>query len=278
MTRLDRRALFASGAAAALLAATGLSAAPIRGGHLRAALSGATFGDRWDSAEAGLFMQAARLSVFETLTEIAPDGTLRGGLATAWSVENDGLDWTFDIREGVSFHDSRPLKMEDIVQSLVGLGDIQAQGDRWLHIHLDQQDMALPFKLSDARHAIQPSNPERAAAGIGSGLYRAIDFEPGRRFSAERVQTHWKDGSAGWFDRIEFAHVSEVDVRLDALARGLVDVADVPNGEDLGADFRRMPNPRDTWQIANSAVAIPAVVGTAAPLDNLRFAERWWRA
>ena len=43
MTRLDRRALFASGAAAALLAATGVSASPKRGGRLRAALSRALF-------------------------------------------------------------------------------------------------------------------------------------------------------------------------------------------------------------------------------------------
>lgn len=34
MTRIDRRALFASGAAAALLSATGASALPQRGGRL----------------------------------------------------------------------------------------------------------------------------------------------------------------------------------------------------------------------------------------------------
>ncbi|MBT3467245.1 MAG: peptide ABC transporter substrate-binding protein, partial [Rhodobacteraceae bacterium] len=43
MNRIDRRVLFTSGAAAALLAATGVSAqtTPHRGGRLRAALSGA---------------------------------------------------------------------------------------------------------------------------------------------------------------------------------------------------------------------------------------------
>ena len=40
MSRIDRRALFTSGAAAALMAATGssLSAAPLRGGALRLAV------------------------------------------------------------------------------------------------------------------------------------------------------------------------------------------------------------------------------------------------
>ena len=47
MNRIDRRLLFTSGAAAALLAATGVSAqaAPRRGGRLRAALSGASRAD-----------------------------------------------------------------------------------------------------------------------------------------------------------------------------------------------------------------------------------------
>ena len=42
MTRIDRRALFATGSVAALLAAAGVSAqaAPKRGGHLRVGLSG----------------------------------------------------------------------------------------------------------------------------------------------------------------------------------------------------------------------------------------------
>ena len=78
MTRIDRRALFASGAAAALLAATGASLAdtPKAGGTLRLAVP------RDDSLE-----QLARGAVFDTLTEIAPDGTLRGELATGWHTD-----------------------------------------------------------------------------------------------------------------------------------------------------------------------------------------------
>ena len=86
MTRLDRRALFASGAAAALLAATGVSASPKRGGRLRAALSRA------------LFDQATNATLYENLTEISADGTVRGELATAWASENDARVWRFNLR------------------------------------------------------------------------------------------------------------------------------------------------------------------------------------
>ncbi|MEM6342089.1 MAG: peptide ABC transporter substrate-binding protein, partial [Pseudomonadota bacterium] len=86
MKRLDRRALFASGAAAAVLAATGISAAPKRGGRLRAALSGAARTDSWADPASGLFMRVAGQGIlFDTLTEIAADGTLRSELARSWT-------------------------------------------------------------------------------------------------------------------------------------------------------------------------------------------------
>ena len=94
MNRIDRRVLFTSGAAAALLAATGVSAqtAPHRGGRLRAALSGAARSDHWGTVD-GAFMQAARGAVFETLTEIAGDGTLRGDIAQSWETNDGGKTW-----------------------------------------------------------------------------------------------------------------------------------------------------------------------------------------
>jgi len=93
MMGIDRRALFASGAAAALMAAAGVSAAPRRGGRLRAALS------------ADLFDQAVSCTLYENLTEIGADGTLRGALATDWTSEQDARVWYFSLRKDVIFHD-----------------------------------------------------------------------------------------------------------------------------------------------------------------------------
>lgn len=39
------------------------------------------------------------------------------GLAETWSVSDDGLTWTFDLREGVLFHDGSTLDANDVVVS-----------------------------------------------------------------------------------------------------------------------------------------------------------------
>jgi peptide/nickel transport system substrate-binding protein len=276
MTRkpLDRRALFASGAAAALLAATGLSAGslPQRGGKLRLALSGAARSDDWTHGS-GLFMQVARLGlVYETLTEVAADGTLRAELATVWSSSADARVWTFDLRRGVQFHDGTPVTSADVAQSLAALGNVKQMNIHQVQITLHHADPALPFKLSTVDHAIRPAHAPDA--GIGSGLYRVSRFAAGQQLLAERVQTHWKDGQAGWFDRVELVSIPASDVRAQAVAEYLVDGADV-------ADATTLTGLSDiaVWdgQAVSRSVAMPAALGRGV-FDDLRAPQRWWGA
>ena len=46
------------------------------------------------------------------------EGYLAPGLATAWSASDDGLEWTFTLRQGVSFHDGTPFMAEAVKYSL----------------------------------------------------------------------------------------------------------------------------------------------------------------
>lgn len=48
--------------------------------------------------------------IFEGLTRYTPGGTeVEPSLATEWTASEDGLEWTFTLREGVSFHDGTPF-------------------------------------------------------------------------------------------------------------------------------------------------------------------------
>lgn len=279
MTQFDRRVLFTSGAAAALLAATGVSAGPLpkRGGRLVVALSGADRADDW-SVETGLFMQAARGAVFETLTEIGADGTLRGDIAARWASMDGGSTWRFELATGVVFHDGAPLKAGDIAVSL-GL-DVVDLGDGAVQITLNSPNPNLPIDLADPRFAILPAEVARKAAGIGTGLYAVRKFDAGRQFIGARVATHRKDGSEGWFDEVEIVSIPADTVRSEALRDGFVDVADV-RVLDAYADpseFQFLPSERQTQQIVHRSVAVPAMIGQTWPLDNLAMARRWWKA
>ena len=53
--------------------------------------------------------------IFETLVALTPGTTEpEPGLATEWEANEDGTVWTFQIREGVTFHDGEPLNAEAV--------------------------------------------------------------------------------------------------------------------------------------------------------------------
>ena len=272
MTRLDRRALFASGAAAALLSASGLSAQaePRAGGRLRVGLSGADRADTWGrvaSGDAGLFLRMSAVgAVFDTLTEIGPDGALRGELATDWRGSSDAKDWQFDLREDVVFHNGSQMDANDVVASLsaraglIGIDWIEGSGRNRVSLRLKHGDPNLPMKLTDAAYVIAPA-ALGTDAGVGTGLYRIRRFDAGRQFIGDRVETHYKNGKSGWFETVELVSIPDDKVRLTALREGMVDVVDQVDGAQKSNQVVR-PNP----------------VGQFAPMDNLRMAERWWFA
>lgn len=290
--QMDRRALFASGAAAALLAATGLSAqpGPASGGRLRVALSGADRSDSFDTRRAqGLFMQIATVgAVFDTLTEVAPDGTLRGELATRWRGSPDALHWDLELRRDVLFHDGRPFTAEDVSASLRlhrdgALSDmisVDIAESHVVRLTLTQPDPHLPYRLSAPDLVIYPAEGQREAMaqGIGTGLYRTRRFQPGRQFIGERVERHYKDGRAGWFDTVELVSVPAGAVRAQALQERFVDAADIDDVElsVMGDDFILLPQKSKATHAAHRSIALPGQIGSRWPLDNLRAAERWW--
>ncbi|KIN62783.1 ABC transporter, substrate-binding protein [Sulfitobacter noctilucicola] len=278
---LDRRALFSTAAAAALLAATGVSAAaPKRGGRLRMALSGATRQDTWARGD-GLFMQVARQGlVFDTLTEIAADGTLRGELATGWTSLDNARTWQFNLREGVTFHDGTPFTAQDVVASAKGYADAEVEvlGRHKVSFRLLRADPAFPMRLSDPAFYISAAHA--VGSGIGTGLYKVASFDPGKRLLATRVTQHYKDGTAGWFDEVELTSIPSEPVRRQALAEYLVDAVDLTSVGGLTdqPDITFQPDHRAPVQAVSSEIGQPLRVSHLRPLDNLRAAERWWFA
>lgn len=318
MARISRRDLLARGAlASAVAGAFAASGAPLlaqgrRGGRLRAGLSGGKRSDSWDMrAPAGLFMlAAAQGAVFDGLTEIAADGTLRGELAQSWESHDAARVWDFVLRSDVSFHDGTAFTSDDVIASLalhrdgaspaapvVGqIAAMQALGADRLRITLSQGNANFPYLLSHPHLVIYPHADIAAAMarGIGTGLYRVSHFAPGARLLAERVSDHYKGDGAGFADQIEFLSLPTSREQMGALRGGQVDLVDqgaAPlkrglrlrdvQGQRLAATACGLDISAEAAQecIGLSArVAQPETLGTALPMDNARFAERWWLA
>ena len=242
--QISRRGLLKTGAAAGVLAASGLPLrAQTRGGKLTAGLSGANTSDSWDGrTHSDLFMIAsAQGAVFDSLTEVRADGTLVGELAESWEASPDAKVWTFNLRQGVTFHNGKAFGADDVIESLqmhVGeesksaakpiveaIVEMKKLTDHQVQLTLATGNADLPYLLSDYHILMYPAGmiEEAIAQGIGPGLYQVQSFDPGVRMVATRYPDHYKGDSAGFFDEIEYIAINDNTARMNALMTGQVD-------------------------------------------------------
>ena len=71
-------------------------------------------------------------NIYDTLVEYKDGSTeLEPGLATRWESSEDGLTWTFHLRQGVTFHDGTPFNAEAVLFSLNRQHDETHPSIRW---------------------------------------------------------------------------------------------------------------------------------------------------
>ncbi len=241
---LDRRGLLKAGAAAGVLAATGMPAvaAPKKGGTLRLGLAGGNTSDAWDGrTHSDTFMiLMAHGTVFDCLTEVGADGQLKGELAESWEATPDAKTWTFNLRQGVTFHNGKPFGADDVLESLAlhtaedsksaakpivaSIESMKKITDHQVQFTLAAGNADFPYLMSDYHILMYPAGQieEAMAKGIGTGLYQVQEFDPGVRAYVTRYADHYKD-DAGWFDAVEAISINDAAARMNALMTNQVD-------------------------------------------------------
>ena len=56
--------------------------------------------------------------IYDTLFGTDLSGKVKPQMVSKWSVSKDNLSWTFTLRDGLEFHDGKPVTSEDVVASI----------------------------------------------------------------------------------------------------------------------------------------------------------------
>jgi peptide/nickel transport system substrate-binding protein len=134
-----------------------------------------------------------RMGIAETLVNADANGNLTPGLATDWSVSEDGLSWTFTLRDGVTFHDGIAMTPGTVLNALeiargkpgplngLPITGITA-GEGAITVALSEPVGALPAYFAYFRYQIlSPDSYGPDGAGvaiIGTGPYKITALEP----------------------------------------------------------------------------------------------------
>src|SRR5690606_21270824 len=56
--------------------------------------------------------------IYEPLVQVNPEAEIVPALAESWEFSEDGMQLTFQLRQGVTFHDGSDFTAEDVIASL----------------------------------------------------------------------------------------------------------------------------------------------------------------
>jgi peptide/nickel transport system substrate-binding protein len=190
-------------------------------------------------------------SIFDTLVEPDRTGELVPALAESWELSEDGLTWTFRLRQGVTFHDGSELDSEDVRASLerimaeetaspkanefASIERIETPDAHTVVLQLSAPTPALLATLASGWGAILPA--ELIATGhdfgnqpVGTGPFR---FERWVRDSDVRL-VRFDDYYQGvpQVETVTIRFVQDPAVQLQGLLAGNFDIIDSPAASD----------------------------------------------
>jgi peptide/nickel transport system substrate-binding protein len=180
---------------------------------------------------------------YATLTDKAADDfATEPGLAEKWEASNDGLTYTYTLREGLKWSDGEPLTADDVAWTIntsrdqewinhaatTANLDAKVIDDRTVEITTSVPDPKLP--TMDVYILPQHIWEEQAAGdittyaaddGVGSGPFTLQQWNPGQDWTMVANPNFWRGEPK--FDQIVFRVFTEGSAMVAALRAGEID-------------------------------------------------------
>ncbi|NOZ27137.1 MAG: ABC transporter substrate-binding protein [Chloroflexi bacterium] len=217
-----------------------------RGGELTAGWAGTAEIRTLDPAQINQVLQFQITSnVLSGLTHINPDLTAEGDLAVDWEVSEDGLEWIFHLREGVTFHNGDPFTADDVVftynrskdpdqsihsRVLSNVQDVQKVDDYTVKIILEKPQASLLVKTLERssgramtivnRRALEEMGTEQyGLTPVGTGPFRVVEHQLGQGVVLERFEDYY-DPERPKLDKVTIIPIPEPEPLAAAIEAG----------------------------------------------------------
>jgi peptide/nickel transport system substrate-binding protein len=179
--------------------------------------------------------------VFNGLTRIDRDLTVKPDLAESWTASEDLKTWTFKLRNDVKFHHGRALDADDVVFTMKRILDPATGSRARANISMVQSVEAVDpatvrFTLNIPYAGFQDIFGERqmrivprdridtiSTAPVGTGPFKFKSWSPGDRMELEKNPDYFEKGYPK-ADAISMRIIPEAAARLAALESGAVDI------------------------------------------------------
>ncbi|MCK6539776.1 MAG: ABC transporter substrate-binding protein [Anaerolineales bacterium] len=186
--------------------------------------------------------------VYDTIYEYQLDGTYKLDVAESADVSDDGLTWTFKIREGIAFHDGQPMTANDVAFSInlyknngdyvylnaytANFDTVEATDDNTVVVTLTDpvpnMDYLLSYLYIVPEHiwkdyAEAPASTEfENEEMIGTGPFKMVEYRQNEFVHLAANKDHFENPPK--IDEVVFQTFESQDVLVQSLKSGQVDM------------------------------------------------------
>ena len=180
-------------------------------------------------------------NIYEGLIKVDRNGNFIPGLATKWEVSADGRVYTFNLRQGVKFHNGEPFNAQTAKWNLEramgpdsvnahpeyfrGIEKIETPDDNTLILSLKDVDALFIPHMAEGDAVMLPiKGYENAKSNpIGTGPFRFAKWVRGDRVEMVRFEDYWNT-ELPYLDNVVFKFIGDASAQIAALKAGDIDV------------------------------------------------------
>jgi peptide/nickel transport system substrate-binding protein len=182
--------------------------------------------------------------IYDTLMYMNPDGQHdpEPRVAESYEISDDGLDYTFHLRDDVTFHDGTPVTAEDVVFSIElykeseyqgsqisMLSSVEAIDDTTVVCHLDSPYapfLAGILSPNICSKAYYESDPDAFVTNpIGCGPYKFVSRSTGSNIVLEANEDYYRGAPA--IKELRFEVIPDAATKAIALQTGEISFAEI---------------------------------------------------
>lgn len=200
-------------------------------------------------------------ATYNSLIQHANDLSPQPELAESFEPNANATEWTFKIRNGVTFHDGKKLTADDIVYTmkrhqgedstsviksvLASVKEWKKTGPMEVKAILESPNADLPVLLGLFQTKIVQEGS--TGDGIGTGPFVLESFQPGVKSVHVRNKNYWREGAH--LDACEITAITDPVARVNALISGDMQLVTAiePNA------FRQVESAKDVTLLSTPA-------------------------
>ncbi|MET3698775.1 peptide/nickel transport system substrate-binding protein [Bacillus oleivorans] len=222
-------------------------------------------------------------NVFDGLLDTNEAGELVPAIAESYDISDDGLTYTFKLKEGIKFHDGSDLTAEDVIYSyekLSGLNGgeplssqfsviekIESASDYEVVITLKEKNSA--FLAANIRPILPSGYEEQSSSPIGAGPFKFKEYKVGQELTLVKNEDYYDQENIPEADEVHFMVMPDSESSILAMQAGEIDI--IPGISSQG--LLQLGDTVSTVSGPQNMVQLMALNNSVEPLDDVKVRQ-----